>query len=114
MVAAIAISGRLDFNPLTDSIINNKGDKVKLEEPTGWELPPKGFEVEDAGYIEPSEDGSKIEVVVSEKSERLQLLEPFKPWNGENIINAKLLIINKVATIAVAFVIKFPAVLENI
>ena len=92
MVAAIAISGRLDFNPLTDSIINNKGDKVKLEEPTGWELPPKGFEVEDAGYIEPSEDGSKIEVVVSEKSERLQLLEPFKPWNGENIINAKLLI----------------------
>ncbi len=92
MVAAIAISGRLDFNPLTDSIINNKGDKVKLEEPTGWELPPKGFEVEDAGYIEPSYDGSKIDVVVSEKSERLQLLEPFKPWNGENIVNAKLLI----------------------
>ena len=92
MVAAIAISGRLDFNPLTDSIINNKGEKVKLEEPTGWELPPKGFEVEDAGYIEPSKDGSKIDVVVSEKSERLQLLEPFKPWNGENIINAKLLI----------------------
>ena len=92
MVAAIAISGRLDFNPLTDSLINNSGEKVKLNEPTGWELPPKGFEVEDAGYLAPSVDGSKIEIKVNKDSERLQLLEPFKAWNGENILKAKLLI----------------------
>ncbi|MDG2367571.1 MAG: aconitate hydratase, partial [Flavobacteriaceae bacterium] len=92
IVAAIAISGRLDFNPITDSLTNNEGEKVKLDEPTGWELPPKGFEVEDAGYLAPSSDGSKIEVTVSETSERLQILEPFEPWNGENILNAKLLI----------------------
>ena len=92
MVAAIAISGRLDFNPITDSLINSDGNEVKLDEPTGWELPPKGFEVEDAGYLEPVKDGSHINVVVNEKSERLQLLEPFKPWDGQNITNARLLI----------------------
>jgi len=92
MVAAIAISGRLDFNPLTDSLINSNGEKVKLDEPTGWELPPKGFEVEDAGYLEPVEDGSDINVVVDKKSERLQLQDPFKPWDGKNITNARLLI----------------------
>ena len=92
MVAAIAISGRLDFNPITDSLINSEGNDVKLDEPTGWELPPKGFEVEDAGYLEPVKDGSNINVVVNEKSERLQLLEPFKPWDGQNITNARLLI----------------------
>ena len=92
MVAAIAISGRLDFNPLTDSLINSEGEKVRLDEPTGWELPPKGFEVEDNGYLEPVEDGSHINVEVDKKSERLQLLEPFKPWDGKNITNARLLI----------------------
>jgi len=92
MVAAIAISGRLDFNPITDSLINSKGEKVKLEEPTGWELPPKGFEVEDAGYLAPSKDASNIEVKVSKTSERLQLLEPFSPWDGKNILDARLLI----------------------
>ena len=92
MVAAIAISGRLDFNPLTDSLINSEGEEVKLDEPTGWELPPKGFEVEDSGYLEPVEDGSHINVEVDQKSERLQLLEPFKPWDGKNITNARLLI----------------------
>ncbi len=92
MVAAIAISGRLDFNPIEDSLINSKGEKVKLDEPTGWELPPKGFEVEDAGYLAPSEDGSSIEVKVSKTSERLQFLEPFSPWDGKNILDAKLLI----------------------
>ena len=92
MVAAIAISGRLDFNPLTDSLINSEGEKVRLDEPTGWELPPKGFEVEDSGYLEPVEDGSHINVEVDKKSERLQLLEPFKPWDGKNITNARLLI----------------------
>ena len=92
MVAAIAISGKLDFNPITDSLINSEGVEVKLDEPTGWELPPKGFEVEDAGYLEPVEDGSDINVIVNESSERLQLLEPFKPWDGKNITNARLLI----------------------
>ena len=92
MVAAIAISGRLDFNPLTDSLINSEGEEVRLDEPTGWELPPKGFEVEDSGYLEPVEDGSHINVEVDKKSERLQLLEPFKPWDGKNITNARLLI----------------------
>jgi aconitate hydratase len=92
MVAAIAISGRLDFNPLTDSLINSEGKEVRLDEPTGWELPPKGFEVEDSGYLEPVEDGSHINVEVDKKSERLQLLEPFKPWDGKNITNARLLI----------------------
>ena len=92
MVAAIAISGRLDFNPITDLLINSKGEKVKLDEPTGWELPPKGFEVEDAGYLAPSEDGSNIEIKISKTSERLQLLEPFSPWDGKNILDAKLLI----------------------
>ena len=92
MVAAIAISGKLDFNPITDSLINSEGVEVKLDEPTGWELPPKGFEVEDAGYLEPVEDGSDINIVVNESSERLQLLEPFKPWDGKNITNARLLI----------------------
>ena len=92
MVAAIAISGRLDFNPLTDSLINSNGEKVMLDEPTGWELPPKGFEVEDSGYLEAVEDGSDINVVVDDKSKRLQLLDPFKPWDGKNITNARLLI----------------------
>ena len=92
MVAAIAISGRLDFNPLTDSLINSEGEEVRLDEPTGWELPPKGFEVEDSGYLEPVEDGSHINVEVDKKSERLQLLDPFKPWDGKNINNARLLI----------------------
>ena len=87
MVAAIAISGRLDFNPLTDSLINSNGEKVKLDEPTGWELPPKGFEVEDAGYLAPSSDGSKIEVTVSETSESLHILDRCEPWIGENILD---------------------------
>ena len=92
MVAAIAISGRLDFNPMTDTLVNDKGEKVKLDEPTGSELPPKGFDVEDPGYQAPAENGSNINVVVKPDSERLQLLTPFEPWNGENITGAKLLI----------------------
>ena len=78
--------------PITDTLLNSNGEQVKLDEPTGWELPPKGFAVEDSGYLEPVEDGSSIEVIVDEKSERLQLLEPFKPWDGKNITNARLLI----------------------
>ncbi|AOW19700.1 aconitate hydratase [Urechidicola croceus] len=91
LVAAIAISGRLDFNPLTDKLINQDGQEVMLEEPTGLELPPRGFDVEDAGFEAPQEDGSGVEVVVSPTSERLQLLTPFEPI-GSEINGAKLLI----------------------
>jgi aconitate hydratase len=92
MVAAIAISGRLDFNPITDTLINDKGEEVMLAEPTGLELPSLGFDVKDNGYQAPAEDGSSIEVTVNPDSERLQLLTPFEPWNGENLTGAKLLI----------------------
>jgi len=92
VTAAIAISGRLDFNPMTDKLINEKGEEVMFDEPTGWELPPKGFEVEDAGYLAPREDGSGVEVKVASDSERLQLLEPFTPIKDESLIGAKLLI----------------------
>ena len=91
MVMAITLSGRLDFNPLTDTLTNDKGEEILLDEPTGWELPPKGFAVDDNGYIEPIEDGSGVEVVVSPDSERLQLLTPFVPL-GNKIEGAKLLI----------------------
>lgn len=92
MVAAIAISGRLDFDPLNDTLINEDGEEVKLEIPQGIELPPLGFDVKENGYIAPNEDGSKVEVKVSTTSERLQLLDPFTPWDGNNIEGAKLLI----------------------
>ena len=92
MVAAIAISGRLDFNPMTDKLINKFGEEVMLDAPKGEELPTKGYAYEDNGYQAPVEDGSKVEVVVNPNSERLQLLEGFKPWSGENIMGAKLLI----------------------
>jgi aconitate hydratase len=92
MVAALAIAGTLEFNPLTDTLTNDKGEQVKLDPPTGWELPPKGFDVEDAGFQAPVEDGSGIEITVAADSSRLQLLSPFNPWNGENLMGAKLLI----------------------
>ncbi|QKX05788.1 aconitate hydratase [Aquimarina sp. TRL1] len=92
MVAAVAISGRLDFNPLTDKLVNENGEEVMLDEPTGWELPPRGFDVEDAGYLAPEEDGSHVNVVVNPDSERLELLTPFAAWDGKNITGAKLLI----------------------
>jgi aconitate hydratase len=92
LVTALAIAGTLDFNPLTDTLINDKGEAVKLDTPYGDELPKNGFDVEDAGYIAPAADGSSVEVIVKPESERLQLLDEFKPWNGENITGAKLLI----------------------
>ena len=92
MVAAIAISGRLDFNPITDTLTNESGEEVKLDEPHGIELPSQGFDVEDRGYQSPAEDGSGINVVVKPDSERLQLLSPFEPWDGKNITGMKLLI----------------------
>ena len=92
LTAAIAFAGRLDFNPLTDTLTNDKGAQVKFSEPTGWELPPKGFEVEENGYEAPLPDGSAVEVSVSESSERLQLLTPFTPIKDSDLSSAKLLI----------------------
>jgi aconitate hydratase len=92
LVTAIAIAGDLTFNPITDPLYTKNGKKVMLEVPVGEELPSKGFDVEDAGYIEPAEDGSDIVVKVNEVSERLQLLEPFSAWDGGNLLGAKLLI----------------------
>ncbi|WP_291274924.1 aconitate hydratase [Flavobacterium sp.] len=92
IVAALAIAGRLDFNPITDTLINDQGDEVKLMPPNGEELPLKGFEVEDSGFQAPAVDGATVEVVVSPTSSRLQLLDPFEPWDGKNIVGAKLLI----------------------
>ncbi|MFK5974375.1 MAG: aconitate hydratase [Flavobacteriaceae bacterium] len=92
MVTAIAISGKLDFDPMNDTLINEDGEEVKFDEPMGIELPPKGFEVEDAGYLEPDSDGSGVEIVVDKNSERLQLLEPFEPIKPEQLQGVKLLI----------------------
>jgi aconitate hydratase len=92
MVAALAIAGRLDFNPLTDTLINDNGEEVKLTAPFGDELPKKGFAVEDAGFQAPAADGSGVQILVSETSDRLQLLAPFDAWDGKNITGAKLLI----------------------
>jgi aconitate hydratase len=91
LTAAIALAGRLDFNPMTDALISENGEEVMLDEPTGWELPPKGFDVDDNGFLAPDEDGSSVEVKVASESERLQLLTPFQPI-GNSITGAKLLI----------------------
>jgi aconitate hydratase len=92
LVTALGIAGDLGFNPITDKLINENGEEVMLDEPTGNELPPKGFDAEDPGFQAPAADGSKVEIIVSPTSERLELLAPFEPWNGENITGAKLLI----------------------
>ena len=92
LVTALAIAGDLSFNPLTDTLTNEKGEKVKLDAPTGDELPKKGFAVEDAGFLAPAEDGSSVSVKVSPTSDRLQLLDPFAAWEGVDLKNLKLLI----------------------
>ena len=92
LVTAMAIAGDLTFNPLTDYLTNEAGEKVKLDPPVGNELPPLGFDVEDAGYQAPALDGSSVEVKVSPTSDRLQLLEPFKAWEGTDLLGLKLLI----------------------
>jgi aconitate hydratase len=92
ITTAIAISGRLDFNPLTDTLTNENGEQVKLDEPTGMELPSKGFAVEDAGYQAPAADGSGVQVNVSPTSSRLQLLDPFAAWEGKDLFGLRLLI----------------------
>ena len=92
IVTALAIAGRLDFNPITDTLTNSNGEQIKLNPPTGEELPSKGFAVEDAGYQAPAEDGASVQVSVAPDSSRLQLLSPFDAWDGRNITGAKLLI----------------------
>jgi aconitate hydratase len=92
ITTAIAIAGRLDFNPLTDTLTNENGEQVMLDEPTGMELPPKGFDVEDAGYQAPAADGSGVQVNVSPTSARLQLLDPFAAWEGKDLFGLRLLI----------------------
>ncbi len=92
LVTAFSIAGTLAFNPLTDTLVNEKGERVKLEEPRGLEMPPAGFDVADNGYQAPAEDGGKIQVLVNKSSSRLQLLEPFEPWHGGDLIGLRLLI----------------------
>ncbi len=92
LVTAMAIAGDLSFNPLTDTLTNDKGEQVKLDPPSGFELPIRGFAVEDAGYQEPAADGSHVQVAVSPTSHRLQLLDPFAAWEGTNLTGLRLLI----------------------
>ena len=92
IVTALSIAGHLSFNPLTDTLTNEEGKQVKLDEPKGIELPVKGFAVGDAGYQAPAEDGSIVQVKVDVKSDRLQLLDPFPAWDGKDIKGLKLLI----------------------
>ncbi len=92
IVTAMAIAGDLSFNPLTDSLTNDKGEQVKLDPPTGFELPPRGFAVDDPGYQAPAIDGTGVQVKVAPDSKRLQLLEPFTAWEGTDLKGLKLLI----------------------
>ena len=92
IVTALAIAGDLGFNPLTDTLTNEKGEQVKLDAPHGDELPTKGFAVEDAGYQAPAADGSSVKVLVEPSSKRLQLLDPFAAWDGIDFKGLKLLI----------------------
>jgi aconitate hydratase len=92
IVTAYAIAGRLSFNPLTDKLKNEKGEEVMLDEPYGYELPPNGFSVDDAGYQAPAERGDTVEVVVKPDSQRLQLLQPFPAWEGTDVSGLRLLI----------------------
>ena len=92
VVTALTIAGDLGFNPMTDTLTNSEGVQVKLDEPQGLEMPSKGFAVEDAGYQAPAEDGTQVSVIVDPKSARLQLLDPFKAWEGTDIKGLKLLI----------------------
>jgi aconitate hydratase len=92
IVTAFAIAGSLSFNPLKDKLTNEAGEEVMLDEPKGYEMPPAGFDVEDAGYVAPAEDGSGVQVKVSPTSDRLQLLAPFSAWDGKDYSGLKLLI----------------------
>ncbi|MBP6009443.1 MAG: aconitate hydratase [Bacteroidota bacterium] len=92
LVTALALAGDLTFNPITDTLVNAEGKAVKLDPPSGDELPSKGFAVEDNGYQAPAADGSRVQVVVDPKSSRLQLLDPFRPWEGADLVGLRLLI----------------------
>ena len=92
IVTALALSGDLTFNPLVDSLINEDGEKIKLDPPKGHELPPKGFDVKDQGFQAPDKEKKNIEIVVNPKSDRLQLLNAFEKWDGQDLTNLKLLI----------------------
>ncbi|MEO9022768.1 MAG: aconitate hydratase [Ginsengibacter sp.] len=92
LTTALAIAGTLTFNPITDYLTNDKGEKIKLKEPQGIEMPLKGFAVDDAGFQAPAEDGSNVQIVVSPTSDRLQILDPFAAWNGTDLLGLKLLI----------------------
>lgn len=92
IVTALAIAGDLTFNPLTDTLLNTEGVQVKLDEPQGLSFPPRGFAVEDAGYQAPADNGAKVMVQVRPDSDRLQLLEPFNPWEGQDLMDLRLLI----------------------
>ncbi|MBD3419228.1 MAG: aconitate hydratase [Chitinivibrionales bacterium] len=92
IATALALAGSLDFNPLTDTLTNEEGETVMLDEPVGIELPEKGFDVEDTGYEPPAEDGACVEVKITPNSERLQVLNPFEPWDGDNLTGLKLLL----------------------
>ncbi len=92
IVTAFSIAGTLAFNPLTDTLRNEAGEDVRLEEPVGVELPPKGYAVKENGYQQPAEEGNLIEVLVNPESDRLQILKPFESWNGRDYVNLRLLI----------------------
>ena len=92
LTTALALAGSLSFNPITDELENDKGEKIKLNPPVGEELPPKGFDDGGSGFISPAEDGSDVEVIVDKDSDRLQLLEPFKPWDGKDYTNLLVLL----------------------
>ena len=92
ITTAFAIAGSLTYNPLVDSLVNEDGQEVKLDEPTGVEFPPNGFDVKDSGYLAPAKDGSQVKVNIDSDSKRLQALSPFEPWSGKNYIGLKLLI----------------------
>ena len=92
ITTALAIAGSLSFNPITDELVNEKGEKVKLDAPSGEELPPRGFDEGSAGFVAPAEDGSKVEVKVDPKSDRLQLLTSFTPWDGKDLVDLPVLL----------------------
>lgn len=92
IVTALAIAGDLTFNPMKDTLVNQDGQTVRLDEPQGVEFPPKGFDVKDPGYVAPAKDGNKVKVNIDPKSKRLQALEPFKAWDGKNLTGMRLLI----------------------
>ena len=92
ITTALAIAGSLSFNPITDELINEKGEKVKLDAPTGEELPPRGFDEGNAGFVAPAEDGSKVDVKVDPNSERIQLLKPFAPWDRKDLADLPVLL----------------------